>query len=446
MPAKHPNIVLFTIDSLRRDHMSCYGYKRVTTPHLDRLAAGGTLFENAFSAYIPTTPAFSTLLTGCDVVRTQQPSLRSKGPIPQELPLLPALLRPAGYRSVCVGFGSEFFRGFDTYLNFDGWVSWNERPARKAENLNAVVLPELERLARSSTPFLMLLRYLDPHAPYLPPAPFDTMFYSKNPCARGNASMKPVFAFEPFADFLRSWMPPGITDKDFVIAQYDGGLAYMDACIQQMVTRLAELDLLENTLLVITSDHGESLYDHGIYFDHHGLYEPTLSVPLIFFWPGRVPSGVRARAYTLHEDLVPTVLDVCGLKHLARGLRFDGKSNRRFFSDTAGSHRTEFYISECTWMRKHGWRTPIWKYWEALEPDFHGKPPVELYNLVKDPQERRNLAEQEPDIVAMLQNRLRRWEKRRERRTGTRSLIHAYRLGTELRIGPIASSKNRSTR
>lgn len=258
--------------------------------------------------------------------------------------------------------------------------------------------------------------------------------------------MKPVFAFKPFADFLRSWMPPGITDKDFVIAQYDGGLAYMDACIQQLVTRLEELGLLENTLLVITSDHGESLYDHEIYFDHHGLYEPTLSVPLIFYWPGRVPRSVRARAYTLHEDLVPTVLDVCGLKHLARGHRFDGKSNRRFFSDTAGSHRTEFYISECTWMRKHGWRTPIWKYWEALEPDFHGKPPVELYNLVEDPEERHNRAEQEPDIVAMLQNRLRRWERRRERRTGMRSLIHAYRLGTELCIGPIAPAKTPSTR
>ena len=446
MPAKHPNIVMFAIVSIRRDHMSCYGYGRLTTPFLDRLAAGGTLFENAFSAYIPTTPAYSSLLTGCDVIRTQQPSLRPKGPIPGELPLLPALLRSAGYATTCVGFGGEFYRGFDTYLNFEGWVSWEDRPARKAENLNAVTLPELERLARSPKPFLLFLRHMDPHAPYLPPAPYDTMFYSKNPCAKGNTSMKPVFAFKPFADFLRSWMPPGITDKDYVIAQYDGELAYMDACIQRIVTRLEELGVLEDTLIVITGDHGETLYDHGIYFDHHGLYEPTLMVPLIFHWPGRVPGGVRARAFTLHEDLVPTVLDVCGLKRVARGVRFDGKSNRPFFTDTAGSHRSEFYISECTWMRKHGWRTPLWKYWEALEPDFHGKPPVELYNLVEDPQESRNLAEQEPEIVEMLRGRLRRWETRRERVTGKRSLIHEYRLGTDLHIGSIATAKKLQNR
>ena len=240
MPGKRPNIVIFAIDSIRRDHMSCYGYERLTTPYIDRLAAGGTLFENAFSAYIPTTPAYSSILTGCDVVRTQQPSLRPKGPLPEELPTLPEILRSAGYKSACVGFGGDFYRGFDKYLNFEGWISWEERPARKAENLNAVTIPELERLARSSKPFLLFLRHMDPHAPYLPPAPYDTMFYSKNPCAKGNKSMKPVFAFKPFADFLRSWMPPGVTDKDYVIAQYDGEIAYMDACIQRLLTRLEE--------------------------------------------------------------------------------------------------------------------------------------------------------------------------------------------------------------
>ncbi len=446
MPKRLPNIVIFAIDSIRRDHMSCYGYERLTSPYMDRLAAGGTLFENAFSAYIPTTPAYSSILTGCDVIRTQEPSLRPKGPLPAELPTLPEILRNAGYSSTCVGFGGDFYRGFDRYLNFEGWVSWEERPARKAENLNAVTIPELERLARSSKPFLLFLRHMDPHAPYLPPAPYDTMFYSKNPCARGNKSMKPVFAFKPFADFLRSWMPPGITDKDYVIAQYDGEIAYMDACIQRILTRLHELGLSEDTLIVITGDHGETLYDHEIFFDHHGLYEPTLVVPLMYYWPGKVPHGVRTKAYTLHEDLLPTVLDVCGLKRYAKGLRFDGKSNKRFFSDTEGSHRSEFYISECTWMRKHGWRTPIWKYWEALEPDFHGKPPVELYNLVEDPEERRNLADQEPSIVEMLRSRLHRWEKRRERAVGKRSLIHEYRLGTDLYIGSIATAKKLQNR
>lgn len=446
MPKKQPNIVIFAIDSIRRDHMSCYGYPRLTTPHLDRIAARGVLFENAFSAYIPTTPAYSSMLTGCDVIRTQMPSLRPLGPLPTELPTLPEILRKGGYNTTCVGFDGSFYRGFDTYLNFEGWVSWEDRPARKAENMNAVTIPEIERLARSKKPFLLFLRHMDPHAPYLPPAPFDTMFYSKDPCDKKNKSMKPVFAFKPFADFLKSWMPPGCTDKDYVIAQYDGELAYMDACIQRIITRMEELGLMENTLIVVTGDHGETLYDHGIYFDHHGLYECTLVVPLVFCWPGRVPEGVRSKAYTLHEDLLPTILDVCGLKKLAKGITFDGKSNVRFFTDRVNSHRSDFYISECTWMRKQGWRTPVWKFWEALEPDFHHKPPVELYNLVEDPQEAHNLAEKEPQVVEMLRQRMNRWIRRRERQTGKTSAIQKYQLGTNLRIGSIATAKKLQAR
>lgn len=446
MPKRHPNILLFAIDSIRRDHMSCYGYPRLTTPHLDRLAAKGTLFENAFSAYIPTTPAYSSMLSGADVINTQMPSLRPLGPLPKDLHLLPEVLGKLGYNTTCVGFDGQFYRGFDKYLGFEGWVSWEDRPARKAENLNAVTIPELERLAKSKKPFLLFLRHMDPHAPYLPPPPFDTLFYSKNPCDKKNKSMKPVFAFKPFADFLKSWMPPGCTDKDYVIAQYDGELAYMDACIQRLLTRTEELGIMEDTLIVVTGDHGETLYDHGIYFDHHGLYEPTLVVPLIFYWPGRVPEGVRAKAFTLQEDLMPSLLDVCGLSKLTKNLKFDGVSLKRHFTDTEASPRSEFYISECTWMRKQGWRTPIWKFWEALEPDFHNKPPVELYNLVEDPEESVNLANKEPKIAAMLRERMNNWIAMREKKTGKKSNIMNYQLGLGLRIGSIATAKKLQAR
>ncbi len=446
MPKRFPNIVIFAIDSIRRDHMSCYGYPRLTTPYFDDLARQGVLIENAFSPYIPTTPAYSTILTGRDVIATGQPSLRPQGPLDKSQPTLPEILRRAGYNTTCVGFGGDFYRGFNKYLNFEGWVSWEDRPARKAENLNAVTLPELERLSRSKKPFMLFLRHMDPHSPYLPPAPYDTMFYSKDPCDKKNKSMKPVFDFKPFADFLASWMPPGCTDKDYVIAQYDGELAYMDACCRRLITRIEELGIAEDTLIVITGDHGETLYDHGIYFDHHGLYECTLVVPLIYYWPGRVPAGVRSKAYSLHEDMIPTLLDLCKLKRFAKGVKFDGKSHVPFFTDTEATHRTEFYISECTWMRKHGWRTPVWKFWEALEPDFHNKPPVELYNLLEDPEESCNLADKEPKIVEVLRERMNRWLKRRERQTGKKNAIHAYHIGTDARIGSIATAKKLQAR
>jgi len=294
---------------------------------------------------------------------------------------------------------------------------------------------------KSDKPFLLFLRHMDPHAPYLPPAPYDQMFYSGNPCDKKNKSMKPVFDFEPFAEFLSSWMPPGCTDKDYVIAQYDGALAYMDACIQRIITRTEELGIADNTLIVITGDHGETLYDHEIYFDHHGLYEPTLVVPMIYYWPGKVPAGVRSQAYSLHEDLIPTILDICKLKSAAKGVKFDGKSNVPFFQDTEGTHRSEFYISECTWMRKQGWRTPVWKFWEALEPDFHGKPPVELYNIVADPEESVNLADKEPALVELLRGRMNAWIEKRCKKTGKGNPILDHEIGLDRRIGSVATAQ-----
>ncbi len=442
MPKRLPNILIFAIDSIRRDHMSCYGYPRLTTPYFDQLAAKGTLFENGFSPYIPTTPAYSSILTGRDVIAHQQVSLGPQKPLPKDQPTLPEILRRAGYRSAVVGFDKGFYHGFDKYLNFEGWPSWEERPARKAENLNAVAIPELERMHKSGKPWMLFLRHMDPHSPYLPPAPYDQLFYSKDPCSRKLPNtMKAVFDFKPFADFYKSWLPPGIRDKEYVIAQYDGELAYMDACCQRIVQRLEELGCMDDTLIIITGDHGETLYDHEIWFDHHGLYEPTLVVPLVYYWPGRVPEGVRSRAYTLHEDLIPTVLDVCGLKKFAKGTKFDGVSLKPYFAKTEDTPRSEMYITECTWMRKHGWRTPIWKFWDALEPDFHDKPPVELYNLLEDPEEEYNLAEKEPEIVEMLRGRMNKWIKQRCRQTKKTNPIHDYQLGKDKYIGSIATAQ-----
>ena len=449
MARRFPNILILAIDSIRRDHMSCYGYPRLTTPYFDRLAAKGTLIENAFSAYIPTTPAYSSILTGRDVIATQMVALGPKGPLDKTQPTLPEILKTAGYRTTCVGFDGGFYRGFNQYLTFEGWPSWKDRPARKAENLNAVTIPAIEKMHKSGKPWLLFLRHMDPHAPYLPPAPYDQMFYSKNPCStKLPYTMKKVFAFKPFADFHKSWMPPGLRDHEYVVAQYDGELAYMDACCQRILTRVEELGCAEDTLIVVTGDHGETLYDHDCHFDHHGLYEPTLVVPLVFYWAGndKVPQGARSNAYSLHEDLLPTILDICGLKRFAKGVKFDGRSNAPFFTDTQGSHRSEFYISECTWMRKQGWRTPIWKFWDALEPDFHNKPPVELYNLVEDPEESVNLAEKEPRVVEMLRERMDKWLKRRCRQTGKANPILDYHIGTEKHIGSIATAKKLQAR
>ncbi len=417
MPRRRkPNIVLIGIDSLRADHLSCYGYPRLTSPYIDRFAQGGTLFEKTYSPYIPTTSGYGSMLTGMDVFNTQMVALRHQGPLRPEVATMPEILKTAGYNTTCVGFrGNPASRGFDTYIDFVGWGSWNEGRSPKAQNLNDVTLPELDRLAKEREPFFLFLRHMDPHAPYLPPQPFERMFYHGNECNPRNKSMDPVMAFKPFCDFFATWMPPGITDKDYVIAQYDGAIAYMDSAIQNIFTALEAKNILDNTIVIINSDHGETLYDHDCYFDHHGIYDQTLHVPLIIRYPRLVPAGKRVAGYNRHQDLLPTVLE---LAEIETDIPFDGKSLMPLVDGTVDSYDSEFYITECTWMRKHGWRTPEWKLIVALEPDFHFKPPVELYNLVEDPGENNNLVDAEPGVVALLRERMEAWISKREAETG----------------------------
>lgn len=423
---KKPNILLIAIDSLLADKMSCYGYKHLTTPHMDKFAQRGTLFEKTYSAHIPTTPAYSSMLTGRDCFGTEVVALRHQGGLPANIKTLPELCKAAGYNTTCVGFQwNPASRGFDNYLNFSGWGSWDAGRSPKAQNLNEVTQPEIDRLTaetrKTGKPWFMMLRHMDPHSPYLPPEPFDRIFYHGNEFDPKNKSLEPVYNFKPFADYFRTWFPPGCTDKDYIIAQYDGAVAYMDACIARIFTQLEALGILDDTIVVINGDHGETLYDHQCWFDHHGLYDVTLHVPLIIRYPKKVPAGRRIAGYNQHKDLVPTLMELAGIKTRAP---FDGQSLMKLVRGEAASFDSEFYITECTWQRKHGWRTPQWKLIVALEPDFHFMPPVELYNLVEDPGENQNVADQNPDVVRTLRRRMDAWIARREKETGVSNPMH----------------------
>ena len=421
MPAKKLNLIIFGIDSLRADHMSCHGYRRLTTPHIDLMAQQGVLFEENYCPHIPTTSAYSSMLTGLDCFSTNVVGLRHKGGLAPGVETLPEILRSSGYNTTCVGLSNVSSRGFDRYLEYASWGRWSEGRSPKAEKLNEVAIPELERLGREDRPFFLFLRHMDPHAPYLPPGPFERLFYSGDEFDPENRSMEPVMSFKPFCDFFADWMPPGIRDAEYIVAQYDGALAYMDACIQRILTRVEELGLTDHTLIVLNGDHGETLYEHECWFDHHGLYENTLHVPLILRLPGTLPAGRRVAGITLHQDLVPTLLELLGIPSEAH---FDGTSLIPLVHHARASNYSDFYITECTWMRKHGWRTPEWKLMVALEPDFHFKPEVELYNLIQDPLELTNLAPREAQVVACLRQRMENWISRRENETGRANPIY----------------------
>ena len=436
---KKLNLLLIGIDSLRADHMSYYGYPRLTTPHLDKFMRRGTAFENAFSPHIPTTPGYGSMFTGMDCFGMDMVALRHEGSFPAHVKTLAEMLGEAGYATTCVGFkGNCASRGFQNYIDFEGWGSWKTGRAPKAENLNKVALPELRRLAKGDDPFFLFLRHMDPHSPYLPPQPFDRAFYEGDEMDPSNKSLDPVMSFKPFCDYFASWFPPGCTDKDYIIAQYDGALAYMDACLANLFTTFDTLGLADDTLVVIDADHGETLYDHDCFFDHHGMYDCTLHIPMAFVLPGKVPAGQRHRDIIQMKDVTPTILDLLGVES---DTAFDGRSLRPLIDGKPFTPEPEFYITECTWMRKHGWRTPQWKLMHALEPDFHFKPEVELYDLIRDPGENCNLADKEPAVVAMLEARMQAWIAKREKETGRAAPIYRNLNWHGMGCGPFKTSQ-----
>ncbi len=414
--AKKPNLILIGIDSLRRDHMSMYGYNRLTTPHIDKYAEGGTVFEKLFAPHIPTTAGYSSMLTGRDCFGTDVVALRHKGPLGDHVTTLAEVLGAEGYDTTCVGFqGNPASRGFKNYIQYEAWASDDTGQAPKAELLNDVTIPELKRMAAADAPFFLFMRHMDPHSPYLPPEPFVRMFYDGSETDPKNKSLEPVYAFKPFADYFRSWFKEGLTDAEYVDAQYDGAVAYMDACIASIFQTIETLGIEEETLVIITADHGETLNEHDCYYDHHGMYDCTLVIPLVLRWPGKIAPGVRIPDYCALKDIMPTALDLMKIKPR---IKFDGRSLVPLMSGKNRPQESEFYITEATWMRKHGWRTPEWKLICALEPDFHFKPEVELYNLIDDPGELVNVAKKEPAVVEFLRARMLAHIAKRERETG----------------------------
>ena len=419
---KRPNLILFGIDSLRADHMSLYGYPKLTTPHMDKLASRGATFEQCYSPSIPTTPGYTSMFTGLDVFGTDVVALRHQGGLGSHMKTLAEILGDEGYNTTCVGFsGNAASRGFQKYLDFSGWGSIEEGRSPKAENLNKVTIPELKELAADDKPFFLFLRHMDPHSPYLPPSPFERIFFDGDECDPNNKSLDPVMAFKPFCDYFASWFPAGCTSSEYIIAQYDGAVAYMDACIANIFTTVEALGIEDETLIVIDSDHGETLHDHECWYDHHSMYDQTLHIPLVFYWPGKVKPGQRFSDIVQMKDIAPTILDLLGVRSR---IKFDGRSLLPLMQGKWREPEPEMYITECTWMRKHGWRTPEWKLIHALEPDFHFKPEVELYNLIKDPGENHNIADKEPGVVAMLETRMQAWIAKREKETGRTNPVY----------------------
>lgn len=429
------NILFIAIDTLRADRLSCYGHSRLTSPHLDALASRGVLWEEFLAPHIPTHPGYTTMFTGRDVIAHQIVSQGGGVQLETDIKTLPQILSQHAYFTAAAdNLGHWFRRGYQVYEGYQ-WGTEPDGGMRKAEAVTETAFAVLDACAAQDRPWFCFVHYWDPHTPYLPPRPFSRMFYHDDEtAARHTSALEMMTNYPAFQWYFQDWMP-GCRDVEFPKAQYDAEIAYCDTCVGRLLDRLSSMPGGEDTLVVVTADHGEELDEHQMWFDHHGLYDTNLHVPLIMAYPGRIPAGLRLGGMARHCDLPPTILELAGLPDVAREYSMDGQSLVPLIEkrNSAGTC-DEVYLTECAWMKKRGLRTRRWKYIESLYDELHKRPPFELYDLATDPGEQVNLADSRPDLLTDFQERVRAHLARRMAQT-RRPDPHSYQEITMRQVG-----------
>ncbi len=324
-PAGNPvNVLLISFDTLRPDHLSCYGYTRQTSPNLDAIAQRGVLFENFYSSTSWTLPAHMAMFTGLPdsvhgVYDNDVPALDpNRKTLAQQF-------KAAGYTTAGFVTGPYlhpafgFDRGFDEYFNCMAYMEaqdFRDRRFRRfsnnthAESHRAATNPTLFSAAtnwlqqKRTEPFFLFMHVWDVHYDFTPPPPFDRKF---DPDYNG-----PITGMN-FASSPDIHPAMAKRDLDHLIALYDGEIAYTDEFVGKLMSQMDRLGLTENTLIVITADHGEEFFEHGRKGHQWTLFEEVLRIPLIISWPGHLPQGKRVTEQGRIIDLVATLTELCSL-------------------------------------------------------------------------------------------------------------------------------------
>ena len=367
-----PNLLLVTIDTVRADHLHCYGHAGIETPVMDRLASEGVLVEEAVVQVPQTRPSHASILTGR---YPYEHGVRDNfsAPMRSDLPTLATLLKAQGFDTAAfiggfpVASASGLNRGFSVYDDRLNRSQADSGPVLAERRASEVVDSALGWLGKPRTRrFFAWVHLYDAHAPYEPPPPYDRQ-YAKQP--------------------------------------YDGEIAYVDAQLGRLMAFLDDKGRARDTLVAVISDHGEALGEHGE--DEHLMfvYDSTLRVPLLLSWPSVLPPGRRIAGQFRAVDLAPTLLDLMGVP----AVPMSGVSRAANLKSGAPIPKNESY-AESLYGQLHFGYAPLrslraegWKYIEAPRP--------ELFDLKQDPGETQSLIEQRAPLAAGMRKQLLGYDK-----------------------------------
>ena len=449
MKNNKPNIVFIVLDALRAKNLSCYGYKRKTSPNIDSLAKKGILFRDAFSSNNATEKSFLSILSSRHILlegskdllltKKELNSFSSSGGV-----FLQEILKKRGYKTYCLKElynwqkqGFDYFYSLKRNVNEKNFLQKLKNNQKVRDFFRIIVhhLPKIlekkikaiygrsnglratndaikiiKKSKKKKEKFFIWVDYNDTHIPYNPKE-FTGKFKEKEKSEKFFKKISDEKNNPEVVEFWKGAFQKNSTIGE-IIARYDNAISYDDFLIGKLIKILKEENLLENTLIFLFSDHGESFYEHGIYFDHHGLYDCSTNFPFIISGQG-IPKNRDIKGFVQHEDILPTLLKI--LKINKNQDLFDGedllpliKKNKKL--------RTSIFMEEGDKVKKRAIRTEKYKYIEALSKEaafcrycnkIHGGV-LELYNLEKDPLEKQNLAKVEKEMLIHMKTLLER--------------------------------------
>ena len=426
-------ILLIDVDSLRPDHLGCYGYDRATSPTVDALAEQGLRFTNVYASDAPCLPSRTSLATGR--LGIHHGAVGHGGARAEPYPLgdlrgfrapdshlhLFQVLDRLGIRSTSISPFPTRHAAWWFLAGLSEWIDPGKMGDERADEINAHALPWLERHAAEDD-WLLHLNYWDPHTVYRTPLAFGNPFaddpgpswLTQEQLEAHRASYGPMSARDGSQAWFGwssdlPWVPKEIATLDDVkgfVDGYDAGVRWFDDHLTEVLDLLATKNVLDDTLIVVTADHGENLGELNVYGDHQTADQATCRLPMIVRWPGRIEPG-RDDGLHYHVDVMATLVELLGAEVPDA---WDGTSfATSLATDETTSGRDEVILSQMAWSCQRSVRWDRWILIRTYHPGLKDFDPIMLFDLEADPHQTSNLADKRSDVVREGLARLERW-------------------------------------
>lgn len=404
-PPSGPNVLLIVADALRPDHLGCYGYNRPTSPQIDEFAADALIFEKAVSNASWTLPSMGSVLTS--LYPHEHQAFFWTDTLPDECLALPEVFKNKKYKTLAIQTNSCLTEDF----NFNqGFQDFHELIFEKGEKLAAKLTAWLRK--NKHKPFFAYVHFMDTHLHYDPPEEFKTIFEPEE-------IESPITGLLD-AFVIRTLSETGLSseDKQHLLNLYDAEIRYFDSSFGKIIENLKKLGIFDNTIIILTADHGEEFWDHNSFEHGHSLYNEVLHVPLIIKYAYHLPVK-RINSCVQLLDLFPTLLSMTGIKH-----NFDLNGKNLIFPVLNNKNINEeifvegiAYGAEKKALIKNDWKLILntgKRSEKSFDPfgdliqksSYRYEKSFELYNINQDFSEKNNLINDYPQIADVLKRHL----------------------------------------